>query len=63
MELKNLIRIENGEKAKHTFSDAEYASRQSKLRELMGRENIDSVLFTSYHNLNYYAAVHWHNRP
>jgi len=55
MELKNLIRIENGEKVKHTFSDAEYAGRQSKLRELMGRENIDAVLFTSYHNLNYYA--------
>src|SRR5260370_27051925 len=55
MELKNLIRIENGEKVKHTFSDAEYAGRQSKLRELMGRENIDAVLFTSYHNINYYA--------
>jgi creatinase len=55
MELKNLIRIENGEKVKHTFSDAEYAGRQSKLRELMGRENIDAVLFTSYHNINDYA--------
>jgi len=55
MELKNLIRIENGEKVKHTFSDAEYAGRHGKLRELMGRENIDSVLFMSYHNINYYA--------
>ncbi|MBB4519949.1 hypothetical protein GGD68_008766, partial [Paraburkholderia fungorum] len=35
MKLKNLIRIENGEKVKHTFSDAEYASRHGKLRALM----------------------------
>jgi creatinase len=55
MELESLIKIENGEKAKHTFSDAEYANRQSKLRELMASQNIDSVLFTSYHNINYYA--------
>jgi creatinase len=55
MKMENLIRIENGEKVKHTFSDAEYASRQNKLRELMARENIDAVLFTSYHNINYYA--------
>src|SRR6266702_3534376 len=55
MKLENLIRIENGEKVKHTFSDAEYAGRQGKLRELMARENIDAVLFTSYHNINYYA--------
>lgn len=55
MKLENLIRIENGEKVKHTFSDAEYDGRQSKLRDLMARENIDAVLFTSYHNVNYYA--------
>ena len=28
---------------------------KAKLRELMARENIDAVLFTSYHNINYYA--------
>ena len=55
MKLENLIRIENGEKLQHTFSDAEYANRQAKLRDLMARENIDAVLFTSYHNINYYA--------
>lgn len=55
MKLENLIRIENGEKVKHTFSDAEYASRHGKLRALMSNENIDAVLFTSYHNINYYA--------
>ncbi|MGF6970478.1 creatinase [Paraburkholderia sp. WC7.3g] len=55
MKLENLIRIENGEKVKHTFSDAEYASRQGKLHALMSNENIDAVLFTSYHNINYYG--------
>ncbi|MBK5122816.1 M24 family metallopeptidase [Burkholderia sp. R-69980] len=55
MKLENLIRIENGEKVKHTFSDAEYASRHGKLRALMSNENIDAVLFTSYHNINYYG--------
>jgi creatinase len=55
MKLENLIRIENGEKVQHTFSDAEYANRQARLRELMARESIDAALFTSYHNINYYA--------
>jgi creatinase len=58
MNMENLIRIENGEKAQHTFTDAEYANRQRRqrrLRELMARENIDAVLFASYHNINYYA--------
>ena len=48
MKLENLIRIENGEKVQHTFSDAEYANRQAKLRDLMARENVDAALFTSY---------------
>ncbi|MDN0083904.1 M24 family metallopeptidase [Crenobacter sp. SG2305] len=55
MALESLIRIENGEKVKHTFSDAEYENRQRKLRELMASQNIDAVLFTSYHNINYYS--------
>ncbi|MDE1179320.1 M24 family metallopeptidase [Paraburkholderia sp.] len=55
MTLQNLIRIENGEKVKHTFSDDEYARRQHALRDLMARDNIDAALFTSYHNINYYA--------
>lgn len=55
MSLKNLLRIENGEKVRHTFSDAEYAQRQQRLREVMDKAGIDAVLFTSYHNINYYA--------
>lgn len=54
-ELKDLIRIENGEKVKHTFSDQEYKNRQTKLRKCMADNNIDSVLFTSRHNINYYS--------
>ncbi|MBS0554540.1 MAG: creatininase, partial [Proteobacteria bacterium] len=30
-ELKDLLRIENGQKVKHTFSDQEYIDRQTKL--------------------------------
>jgi creatinase len=41
MKLENLIRIENGEKVKHTFWDAQYASRRGKLRAMMCNENID----------------------
>ena len=55
MSLKNLLRIENGEKVRHTFSDAEYAQRQRRLREVMAKAGMDAVLFTSYHNINYYA--------
>jgi len=50
MKMENLIRIENGDKVKHTFSDAEYANRQGKLRDLMARENIDAVLITHEHS-------------
>ncbi len=54
-ELKDLIRIENGEKVKGTFSEKEYKNRQTKLRKCMADNNIDSVLFTSRHNINYYS--------
>ena len=54
-EMKDLLRIENGEKVKHTFSDQEYINRQSKLRAYMAANSIDAVLFTSMHNINYYS--------
>ena len=54
-EMKDLLRIENGEKVKHTFSDQEYINRQSKLRAHMAANNIDAILFTSMHNINYYS--------
>ena len=53
--MENIIRIENGEKPTPTFSKGEMSSRQDKLCSLLAKENVDSVLFTSYHNINYYA--------
>lgn len=55
MTLPSLIRIENGEKVRNTFSREEYFGRQRKLRKYMSDNEIDGVLFTSYHNINYYA--------
>jgi len=57
--LKNLIHIENGDPVKRTFSDAEYGDRLNSLRLSMSEQNIDSVLFTSYHNINYYSGFHY----
>lgn len=47
--------IHNGEKVKPTFSRAEMDGRNGKLRKYMGDNGIDAVLFTSYHNINYYS--------
>ena len=54
-QLPSLITIENGEKVKSTFSLAEYQRRQGLLRQKMAELQIDGVLFSSYHNINYYA--------
>ena len=51
----DVLRIENGEKAKATFSQSEYDRRQSALRAHMADAGIDAVLFTSIHNVNYYS--------
>ena len=53
--MENLITIENGERAPHTFSGDEYEGRLSRLRNLLVEQNLDSVIFTSYHNINYYS--------
>ena len=55
MAMPDLIYIDNGEKVRHSFSDQEYANRIRKLRAMMATRGVDSVLFTSYHNINYYA--------
>lgn len=54
-DLPNLKVIRNGEKVKGTFSAAEMESRLTKLRQHMDAEGIGHVLFTSYHNINYYS--------
>jgi len=50
-----LIKIPNGEKAIPTFSAGEMQRRLFQLRELLVQNDLDAVLLTSYHNINYYA--------
>lgn len=47
--------VGNGEKAKGTFSEAEMQRRLDAIRAQMANTGIDAALFTSYHNINYYA--------
>ncbi len=47
--------IRNGEKVTPTFSREEMGRRNAKLREHMAANDIEAVLFTSYHNINYYS--------
>jgi len=53
--MPNLIRLRNGDKVQNTFSAQEYANRMAKVRKHMVAQQIDAVLFTSYHNINYYS--------
>ena len=48
------LTIHNGEKTPAIFSKAEMAGRLAKLRKLMAASGMDAVLFTSFHNINYY---------
>ena len=50
-----LVRPHNGEKARPTFSAREMNARLSKLRAHLADNDIDAALFTSIHNVNYYA--------
>ena len=47
--------IPNGPRVRHTFTDAEYDRRLKALRAHMAAAGIDAVLFTSYHNINYFS--------
>jgi len=51
----DLITIANGNKSAPTFSSQEMEARLGKLRLMMQENNVDYVLFTSYHNVNYYS--------
>ena len=54
-ERPRLQRPRNGEKARPTFSAREMNTRLSKLRAHLADHEIDAALFTSIHNVNYYA--------
>lgn len=53
-DLRNIVTIHNGKKAARVFSDIEMESRLSRLRAHMAAAALDAVLFTSYHNINYF---------
>jgi creatinase len=52
--MNQLISIQNGRKQTPIFSASEMENRLAKLRTQMAVENIDAVIFTSIHNINYY---------
>jgi len=54
-DMPDVLTIQNGGKALHTFSDQEYRSRQQALRRSMAENRIDAIIFTSIQNINYYA--------
>jgi len=54
MTLPSLITIDNGDPIAGTFSKQEMQRRVTALRELMQTLRIDSVVMSSYHNINYY---------
>ena len=55
MNLERLKTIHNGDKAYPTFSVQEMERRVTALRQEMADSGVDAVLFTSYHNINYYS--------
>ena len=55
MNLERLKTIHNGDKVHPTFSIQEMERRVTALRKEMADSGVDAVLFTSYHNINYYS--------
>ena len=55
MERPKTLVLRNGEKATPTFSAGEMEARNAKLRRRMAEQSLDAVLFTSIHNVNYFA--------
>ena len=55
MNMPRTILIPNGDNITHTFSDQEYLDRQKKLKDHMAQCNIDTIIFTSIHGINYYS--------
>ncbi|MEM9628665.1 MAG: aminopeptidase P family protein [Pseudomonadota bacterium] len=53
--METLKTIRNGEKVQGTFSEAEMSRRLAALRAHMAADDLDAVLFTSIHNINYFS--------
>jgi creatinase len=54
--LPDVLEIRNGEKIPGIFTEQEMYDRVRRLRVHMDTEGIDYVLFTSYHNVDYYSG-------
>jgi len=52
-----LLRLPNGERAIPTFSATEMERRLALLRGLMAELDLDAVVLTSYHNINYFGDL------
>ena len=52
---RQVVRLPNGEKVPPMFSSREMDRRLAALRALMDELDLEAVLFTSYHNINYYG--------
>ena len=55
LERPQVLTLPNGERVPPMFSPQEMERRLTGLRRLMGELDLEAVLFTSYHNINYYA--------
>ena len=55
-QLVHVVKWHYGEKSYSPFSDAEMQRRQNAMRTWMSSQDIDAVLFTSYHCINYYSG-------
>ncbi len=55
MQMPHTLSIPNGEKVRPTFSKEELNRRLSNLRQYMAENDLQAVLFTSYHNINYFS--------
>jgi creatinase len=54
-ELLRVQTMHNGAKVAPTFSPAEMTRRQDGLRSIIAELDLDGVVLTSYHNINYYS--------
>ena len=55
-DMLHVTKWHNGEKEYSPFSDTEMQRRQDSIRSWMADNDVDAVLFTSYHCINYYSG-------
>ena len=52
----SFFELQNGSKAALPFTNNEYSNRLKTLREIMSKNNLDAVVFTSMQNIAYYSG-------